>query len=62
MLTKESILFVMVLGIVSRNYKTRGLLLLPWMIRYTFSFTLKLATTLLQKLEYKGECKGKMIE
>ena len=39
-----------VLGIVSKNYKTRKLLLIPCMYRYTFSFTLKLATKLLQKL------------
>ena len=38
------------LGIVSRNYKTKKLLLLPCMYRYIFSFTLRLITTLLQKL------------
>ena len=47
---KESALFLLALGNVSRNYKTRKILLLLCMYRYTFSFTLKLKAALLQKL------------
>ena len=46
----SQLFFLLVLGIVSRNYKTKKILLLPCMYRYIFSFTLKLITTLLQKL------------
>ena len=42
--------FLFVLGIVSRNYKTRKILLILCIYRYTFGFRLKLTTTLLQKL------------
>ena len=58
---KEPLLFLLVLGIVNRNYKTR---LLPGIYSYTFSFTLKSATTLLQKLAtfYICNVKQKMIE
>ena len=45
----NKILFLLVVGIVSRNYKTKKILSSPWMYRYIFSSTLKL-TTLLQKL------------
>ena len=46
----ESALAFLVLLILSRNYKTRRLLLLPRMYSYICSFTLKLTATLLQKL------------
>lgn len=47
---KEPVHFLLVLGIVSRNNKTRKLLLHSCMYRFNFSFTLKLTTLLLQKL------------
>ena len=43
-------LFLLALGIVSRNSKTKKILSLPCMYRYIFCLTLKLITTLLQKL------------
>ena len=42
--------FLFELAFVNRNYKTRKFLWLSCVYRYTFSFTLKLTTTLLQKL------------
>ena len=42
-------LFLFVLGTVSRSYEAKKILL-PCIYRYAFSFTLKLRTTLLQKL------------
>ena len=47
---KEAALFLLVIGIVTKNCRTRKLLLLPCMYRYTFNFKLKLANTPLQKL------------
>ena len=41
---------LLVTGIVSRNYKTRRLLLLLCMYRYTFRFQLKFTNTILRKL------------
>ena len=43
-------LVLLVLGMLSRNYKNRKLLLHPCMYRDILSFTLKLTATLLQKL------------
>ena len=44
------LIFLLALGIVSRIYKTKKILSLPCMCRYIFNLTLKLVTTLLQKL------------
>ena len=46
---KEAALFLFVLGVISRIYKTKKILFLG-MYKYTFSFTLKLITALLQKI------------
>ena len=43
-------IFLLVLGIVSRKFKTRKLLLLPCIYTYNISFTMQLTTTLLRKL------------
>ena len=56
---KYPTLFLFVFGLVSRNYKTKKLLLLPCMYRYIFSFTLRLITTLLQKLAIFHICNVK---
>ena len=45
---KEAAVFVFVLGILRRIYKTKEILLLAMYI-YNFSFTMKLITALLQK-------------
>ena len=47
---KQPALFLLALGILSRNYKTKKILTLPCTHRCIFSLTLKLITTLLQKL------------
>ena len=54
-------LFLLVVGIVSWNCKSRISFLLPDMYRYTFSFILNLTTALFQKLAtfYKWNVKQK---
>ena len=59
---KETTLFLLVPGIVSRKYKTRKLLILLWICRYTLSFILMLAATQLQCNIIYMECKEKMME
>ena len=59
---KETTFFLLVPGIVSRKYKTRKLLILLWIYRYTLSFILMLAATQLQCNIIYMECKEKMME